>query len=150
LVRERFEEMGMPPAADNDESRVSEEPADRRANEETMPPSFSLTSESIDDRRHVVTVAGEIDILTVPQLRAALREAMASGHTRIAVDLEGTSFLDSSALGVLVGAVKRLRPGAGVLAIVTADPQLVETFRMTGLDELFTICRTREEAVAVL
>jgi anti-sigma B factor antagonist len=41
-----------------------------------MPPEFSLTTESIDDQRHVVAVSGEIDLFTAPELKSALGEAL--------------------------------------------------------------------------
>src|SRR3712207_6920456 len=55
-----------------------------------VPPEFSLTTESIDDQRHVVAVSGEIDLFTAPELKSALGEALESGHTRIVVDLTRT------------------------------------------------------------
>ena len=42
-----------------------------------MPPEFSLTTDSIDDQRHVVAVSGEIDLFTAPELKSALGEALA-------------------------------------------------------------------------
>ena len=83
-----------------------------------MPPEFSLTQDALDDQRQVVAVAGEIDLFTAPELKAAIGEALESGRTRIVVDLTATTFLDSTALGVLIGAVKRLRSRDGVLTIV--------------------------------
>ena len=115
-----------------------------------MPPEFSLNSEPIDDTRHVVAVGGEIDLFTAPELKAALGEALESGRTRIVVDLTETTFLDSSALGVLIGAVKRLRTRDGRLTLVNVDPNIAKTFEITGLDQIFTIRPTREEAVAAL
>ena len=44
-----------------------------------MPPEFTLTSDPIDDARQVVAVAGEIDLFTAPELKAALGEALESG-----------------------------------------------------------------------
>ena len=104
-----------------------------------MPPEFTLTSDPIDDTRQVVAVAGEIDLFTAPELKAAL-----------VVDLTNTSFLDSTALGVLIGAVKRLRSRDGVLTIVNTDPNIAKTFEITGLDQIFTIRPTRDEAVEAL
>jgi anti-sigma B factor antagonist len=115
-----------------------------------MPAEFSLSSEPIDDSRHVVAVAGEIDLFTAPDLKAALSEALESGHTRIVVDLSQTTFLDSTALGVLIGAVKRLRSRDGVLTIVNSDPNIAKTFEITGLDQIFVIRATREEAIDAL
>jgi anti-sigma B factor antagonist len=108
-----------------------------------MPPEFTLTSDPIDDTRQVVAVAGEIDLFTAPELKAALGEALESGRIRIVVDLTETTFLDSTALGVLIGAVKRLRSRDGVLNIA-------KTFEITGLDQIFTIRPTRDEAVEAL
>ena len=78
-----------------------------------MPPEFSLTTDPIDDQRQVVAVTGEIDLFTAPELKAALGETLESGRSRIVVDLTDTTFLDSTALGVLIGAVKRLRSRDG-------------------------------------
>ena len=115
-----------------------------------MPPQFSLSEESLDDQRHVVAVAGEIDLFTAPELKAMLSEAVEAGRTRIVVDLTETSFLDSTALGVLIGAVKRLRSRDGVLTIVNTDPNIAKTFEITGLDQIFTILPSRDEALAAL
>jgi anti-sigma B factor antagonist len=115
-----------------------------------MPPEFTLSQEALDDQRHVVAVGGEIDLFTAPELKAAIGEALESGHTRIVVDLSATTFLDSTALGVLIGAVKRLRSRDGVLTIVNIDQNIAKTFEITGLDQIFTIRPTREEAVEAL
>lgn len=115
-----------------------------------MPPEFTLNQEALDDQRHVVAVGGEIDLFTAPELKAAIGEALESGHTRIVVDLTATTFLDSTALGVLIGAVKRLRSRDGVLTIVNTDPNIAKTFEITGLDQIFTIRPSREEAVEAL
>jgi anti-sigma B factor antagonist len=115
-----------------------------------MPPEFSLSQESLDAERHVVAVRGEIDLFTAPELKSALSEAIESGHTRIVVDLTDTTFLDSTALGVLIGAVKRLRSRDGRLTIVNVDDNIAKTFEITGLDQIFPISATRDEAVTAL
>jgi len=115
-----------------------------------MPPEFAITEHPIDAERHVLAVRGEIDLFTAPELKAAIGEALESGRTLIVVDLTATTFLDSTALGVLIGAVKRLRSRDGVLTIVNTDPNISKTFEITGLDQIFTIRRTLEEAVGAL
>jgi len=115
-----------------------------------MTPEFALTSESLDAQRHIVAVTGEIDLFTAPELKTAIAEAVDAGRTRVVVDLTETSFLDSTALGVLIGAVKRLRSNDGALTIVNTDANIAKTFEITGLDQIFTICPTRDEAVAAL
>ena len=88
-----------------------------------MPPEFALTEDSIDAERHVVAVRGEIDLFTAPELKQKLTDAIEGGKTRIVVDLTQTTFLDSTALGVLIGAVKRLRTRDGALVIVNVGQE---------------------------
>ena len=115
-----------------------------------MPPEFALTEENLDDERHVVAVRGEIDLFTAPELKTAVVNAIESGRTRLVVDLSETTFLDSTALGVLIGALKRLRSRDGVMTLVNRDANIAKTFEITGLDQIFTIAETREAAVAAL
>ncbi len=115
-----------------------------------MPPEFALTEDAIDAERHVVAVRGEIDLFTAPELKQKLTEAIEGGKTRIVVDLTDTTFLDSTALGVLIGAVKRLRTRDGALVIVNVDQNIAKTFEITGLDQIFTIVPERQAAVDAL
>jgi anti-sigma B factor antagonist len=115
-----------------------------------MPPEFALTEDSIDAERHVVAVRGEIDLFTAPELKQKLTDAIEGGKTRIVVDLTQTTFLDSTALGVLIGAVKRLRTRDGALVIINVDQNIAKTFEITGLDQIFTIVGEREAAIAAL
>jgi anti-sigma B factor antagonist len=115
-----------------------------------MPPEFAVTEEHVDNDRHVVAVRGEIDLFTAPELKQVLTEAIEQGKTRMVVDLGETTFLDSTALGVLIGAVKRLRSRDGALAIVNTDANIAKTFEITGLDQIFTILPTRDEALSTL
>ena len=112
-----------------------------------MSPEFSITEHPIDSERHVLAVRGEIDLFTAPELKQVLAESIEGGRIRIVVDLTDTTFLDSTALGVLIGAVKRLRSRDGALAIVNVDDNIAKTFEITGLDQIFTIVPTRDEAV---
>jgi len=115
-----------------------------------MPPEFALTEDALDADRHVVAVRGEIDLFTAPELKQKLTDAIEAGKSRIVVDLSDTTFLDSTALGVLIGAVKRLRSREGALVIVNVDQNIAKTFEITGLDQIFTILSTRDDAIAAL
>lgn len=115
-----------------------------------MPPEFALTEDPIDSERHVVAVRGEIDLFTAPELKQKLTDAIEGGKMRIVVDLTATTFLDSTALGVLIGAVKRLRTRDGALVIVNIDQNIAKTFEITGLDQIFTIVAERDSAIAAL
>ena len=115
-----------------------------------MPAEFGLSEEPLGEARHVVAVRGEIDLFTAPELKKTLQEAIENGATRVVVDLSETTFLDSTALGVLIGAVKRLRSRDGSLVIVNTDTNIAKTFEITGLDQIFTILGTRDAAVEAL
>ena len=115
-----------------------------------MSPEFAISEHPIDGERHVLAVRGEIDLFTAPELKQVLAESIEAGRIRIIVDLTDTTFLDSTALGVLIGAVKRLRSRDGALAIVNVDENISKTFEITGLDQIFTIVPTRDEAVGAV
>jgi anti-sigma B factor antagonist len=108
---------------------------------------FSLREDRVGGA-HVVAVAGEVDIFTAPELKRAISAAIDSGARAIIVDLSETRFLDSTALGVLIGAVKRLRLVDGRMVIVNTEPSTAKTFEITGLDQIFEIVGTRDAALA--
>ena len=82
---------------------------------------FSIDDIEVDATTHVVDVAGEVDLYSAPELKEHVLAAIDAGKTRIVVDLSRTTFIDSTTLGVLVGARKRLREYDGALAVVCAD-----------------------------
>lgn len=92
-----------------------------------------------DGERMVVDVGGEIDVYTAPKLRERLVELINSGHYHLIVNLEGVDFLDSTGLGVLVGALKRVRAHEGSLLLVCTQERLLKIFRITGLAKVFPI-----------
>ena len=93
----------------------------------------------MDGGRSVITVVGEIDVATAPQLRESLHAVIAQGQATVVLDLLGVTFLDSTALGVLVGGLKRCRELGGELYIVVTDARLRKIFEITGLNKVFPI-----------
>ena len=112
-----------------------------------MSPDFAITEHPSDGDKQVLAVRGDLDLFTAPELKQVLAEAIEAGRVRIVIDLTESTFLDSTALGVLIGAVKRLRARDGALALVNVDENIAKTFEITGLDQIFTIVATREEAL---
>jgi anti-sigma B factor antagonist len=94
----------------------------------------------------VVTVSGEIDVYSAPQLRQALVDVISTDARDVTVDLDGVSFMDSSGLGVLVGAWKRVRATDGSLRLVCSRELILKTFRITGLTKVFSIYPSMAEA----
>jgi anti-sigma B factor antagonist len=108
---------------------------------------FFIEDRAIDDETHVVAVAGEIDLFTAPEFKQRVSAPVDAGRRHVVVDLLGTTFIDSSSLGVLIGAHRRLRRAGGRLVVVCNDDTIIKTFRITGLDGVFTIVATLDEAL---
>ena len=105
-------------------------------------------AESEHNGTPVLTVRGEVDVSTAPELRERLLGLAERGATTAVVDLSEVSFVDSTALGVLVSGVKRLRSGGGDLRLVVTEPHISKVFEITGLTEVFRISATLDEATA--
>jgi anti-sigma B factor antagonist len=87
----------------------------------------------------VVTVWGEVDVFTAPQLRACVEEVTDSSQPRVVVDVGGVQFIDSSGIGVLAAALKRLRPAGRDLVVRRPTPQMSKLLEMTGLRDMVTV-----------
>jgi anti-sigma B factor antagonist len=107
---------------------------------------LSLSTRTVAGYR-VLEVGGEIDVYTAPQLREHLIALVEGGDRRVVVDLARVEFLDSTGLGVLVGALRRLRGVDGELTLVCAQERLLKIFRITGLDRVFTLYESVDAAV---
>lgn len=108
---------------------------------------LSVTTSHHDDVS-VVVVEGEIDVQTAAQLRQTLDHEIAEGHVRLVVNLDEVTFLDSTGLGVLVGRLKLVRNSSGWLRIVCSSDRILRVFRITGLDKVFGIHPSLDEALA--
>ena len=107
---------------------------------------LSLSTRTEGDKT-ILDVGGEVDIYTAPQLRGQLIDLVSSGHHHLIVDMEGVGFLDSTGLGVLVGALKRVRTHDGSLRLVCTQEHTLRIFRITGLTKVFPIHSSVREAI---
>jgi len=105
---------------------------------------FDIKTEQLSDDSYVISLAGEVDLYTAPEFKQQLLEVIGQGGKQVIVDFSNTTFIDSTTLGVLVGGVKRLRTNDGQLSLVCSDRNI------TGLDRVFAIYGTRDEAVSKL
>ncbi|ADH70647.1 MULTISPECIES: STAS domain-containing protein [Nocardiopsis] len=87
----------------------------------------------------VVTVGGEIDLYTAPQLRDELIGALEDGARRLVVDMSRVEFCDSTGISVLLSAMKRSRDKDGDLELVAPRPAVTKVLEVTGLDAVFVI-----------
>jgi anti-sigma B factor antagonist len=96
----------------------------------------------------VVDVEGDVDLHSAPELRDHLAALITEGHERIVVDLSGATFLDSMALGVLLGAKRDVTArGASTLELVVATDDIRRIFEITMLERIFEIHQSRAEAI---
>ena len=107
---------------------------------------FDIDDRVIDGETHVIAVRGEIDLFTAPEFKQRVAAPIDAGRRHVVVDLTNTTFIDSSSLGVLIGAHRRLRRNGGALVIVCSHEAILKTFRITGLDSVFTIVGTLADA----
>jgi len=94
----------------------------------------------------VLVVHGDADLHTAPELREHITAAIDGGASALVLDLSGTTFLDSMALGVLLGAMKRMR-GRGEVRVVVSKPDVRRIFEITLLDRVFQLEESLEAAV---
>jgi len=109
---------------------------------------FDVKTEKVDDGTYVISLTGEVDLYTAPEFKQQLLDVIGEGGKDVVVDFSDTTFIDSTTLGVLVGGVKRLRAQEGRLSLVCSDRNITKIFEITGLDRVFEIYPTRDEALA--
>src|SRR4051812_23938635 len=85
----------------------------------------------------VLSVDGELDIYAAPRLRERLIDLIAAGHHKFVIDMDAVSFIDSTGLGVIIGALKRVRGAGGELRVVATVDPVLRTMRITGLHRVF-------------
>jgi anti-sigma B factor antagonist len=111
---------------------------------------LGLETQQLGDGVYVVSPAGELDLYTCPELEKALLRVISGGARHVVVDLSLTTFVDSTALGVLVRGVERLKATGGRLSVVCPDENILRVFQVTGLHHVFDIHGSRADALGGL
>lgn len=99
---------------------------------------------------HLAEVQGEIDVYTSPKVKESVSELIEKGHYNLVISLEGVRYIDSTGLGVLIGALKKVREHNGSIGLICTNPQIKKIFNITGLVKIFGIYKSEEEAVKSL
>jgi anti-sigma B factor antagonist len=94
----------------------------------------------------ILACEGDLDVTTSSELRTALRGE--ASDSDVIIDLDKVAFIDSTALGVLIAAQKRIQREGHQLRIVVSNPVILRILAITGLEDMFTICATRHDAGA--
>ena len=109
---------------------------------------FTINTRSLASNVPLIELEGEVDVYTAPHLKQQMITLLEEGHVEMVVDLTKVEYLDSTALGVLIGGLKRVRERDGNLQLICPSPRIRRVFEITGLDKIFDIYNTEEETVA--
>lgn len=104
----------------------------------TPAPDFDVSAD-VSEGVATVSVRGEVDVYTAPQLRERLYGVVGDGATRVVLDLSAMTFIDSTGLGVVVGALKRLRESGGDLLLRSPSRSTRKVLEITGLTRIVEI-----------
>ncbi|GAA2246293.1 anti-sigma factor antagonist [Streptomyces ruber] len=98
----------------------------------------------------VLSVAGELDHYTAPSLTQAVGEVPFGPDTDVVLDLSGMEYCDSTGLTVIITAYHRAESAGSSFAVAGLLPAMDRVFRVVGLDQVFTLFGSAEEAVEAL
>jgi anti-sigma B factor antagonist len=99
---------------------------------------------------YTVTVFGELDQGTAPELRGVLAEALGDSDGGVLVDLSDCGFIDSTGLSLLVETKRRLGEDQRRFGVCCADADVRRLLELTGIDQAVSLFDTRDEAVTAL
>lgn len=97
---------------------------------------------------YVVKVAGEVDVYTAPDFKAAINEAISQGARSLVIDLQDVGYMDSSGFGTLLGATKRIKPDGGTIHLAGCSEAIVRMLKITRLDSVFGVYPKLDDAIA--
>ena len=110
---------------------------------------FSVTSADVSSVI-VLRLQGELDIHFAPRLEEEIRDHLSAGRVLIVLDLSEVSYVDSTGLGVMIGALKNLQAAGGGLALAAPTTRIVRILQVTGLDGIFCVRQSVDDAVQFL
>jgi len=106
---------------------------------------FDVTSSPLPGGGTTLHVEGELDMATAPRLEEALADE--GFDQRLVIDLSRCTFLDSSAVRVLVASARDAEAATGSLSLVTPDPGLLRVLQISGVATMLPVHATLEEAL---
>ena len=117
-----------------------------------MPTQFDIDTSDLGRDGVKVAVSGEIDLFTTPEFKEAVAGALSRSVEVLVIDLTRATFMDSSSLGVLIGAHRRMTRRGGRLVVACDQPPILKVLRVTGLDGVFDVVdavpRSQDRAAA--
>ncbi|MGL5278654.1 MAG: STAS domain-containing protein [Cetobacterium sp.] len=112
-----------------------------------MTTNFEIIEKTVDDIR-VIKVCGELDALVAPKLKERIAKQIELDINKFVIDFGDLVHINSLAMGILRGKLRVVRDLGGDIKLVGLNDHIRTIFEMIGLDELFDIYGTEEEAIA--
>lgn len=103
-------------------------------------------SYEVRDSYAEIIADGRLNMVSAPKLREFVADVISHGSNRIVVNLEKTTFMDSSGLGALIGCLKAARQAGGDLRISSVQPQVKMVLQLTSMDKILTAYPSADEA----
>jgi len=110
---------------------------------------LTVRVESAGPDASVVSLAGELDLSTIPRIESQLFEQLRS-HPGVVVDLTGLSFIDSSGIGLLIKAFRAVDGGGKLHTVIAQGSQVDRVFRLAGIDRALPLFVERTRALESL
>ena len=107
---------------------------------------FKVSIDEHADAYSIVAVHGEVDLHTAPKVQYAI-ERGSEGVETVVVDMAGVTFMDSTALSMLMRAKETLEQDGTSLRLTAPSGAVQRLFEVTGFGDYFEIYPSREEAV---
>jgi anti-anti-sigma factor len=116
------------------------------------PAPFEVKLGEIEHGIRAISVRGELDLSTAPQLEGPLDQALDGGKGSVLIDLSECEFIDSTGIALIVRAWQRLDSGENGRALVlcSQNDQVRRVLEITGLELSIPVLQTRDEALAAL
>lgn len=111
-----------------------------------MVENFDIIEKNVGDIK-VIKVIGELDVLVAPKLKERITKLVEMDTTKFIIDFEELVHINSLAMGILRGKLRVVKEIGGDIKLIKLNENIKTIFEMIGLDEIFEIYETEDEAV---
>jgi anti-anti-sigma factor len=103
--------------------------------------------ERVKEDISIISISGRMDAISSREAEAKLEDLLNVNKTIVIINLEGMDYISSVGLRTLMIALKKQKSNKGQLALIHLQPFVKNIFKITGLDRIFFIYSTEEEAI---
>ncbi len=111
-----------------------------------MMSNFEILEKNVGEIKEL-KVVGELDALVAPKLKERITKLVESDSTKFIIDFEEVTHINSLAMGILRGKLKVVKEMGGDIKLIKLNEHIKTIFEMIGLDEIFEIYETEDEAI---